>query len=273
MNPTPIPSSNPLREGLSNRALPRPCNVVIFGASGDLTYRKLIPALYNIQADGDLPATTQIIGFARREKSDAAFRAELEEAVGKFSRSGRNPEVWSDFANRVHYHRSEFSDSEGYRSLAERLDRFDAEHGTAGNRLFYLSVSPAEFGGILAKLAEFGLNRAREGSWARVIVEKPFGKDRPSAHALNEMVSQVFDEADTYRIDHYLGKETAQNIMVLRFANAIFEPLWNHRYIDHVQITAAEPMGVEARGPYYDSSGALRDMVQNHLTQILCLVA
>lgn len=273
MNPSSTPSVNPLREGLSNRALPRPCNVIIFGASGDLTYRKLIPALYNIQADGDLPSTTHIVGFARREKTDQSFREELSEAVGKFSRSGKDDAIWADFANRVHYHRSEFGDDEGYISLAKRLDDFDREFGTAGNRLFYLSVSPADFGGILAKLKEFGLNKTKDGSWARVIVEKPFGRDRSSANLLNETVSDVFEEKDTYRIDHYLGKETAQNIMVLRFANSIFEPLWNHRYIDHIQITAAEPMGVEGRGPYYDKSGALRDMVQNHLTQILCLVA
>jgi glucose-6-phosphate 1-dehydrogenase len=273
VNQTPNSTTNPLREGLSNRSLPRPCNVVIFGASGDLTYRKLIPALYNIQADGDLPVTTHITGFARREKTDEAFREELGEALTKFSRSGRNEEVWKDFSARLHYHRSEFGDEEGYRTLAERLNKLDEENGTAGNRLFYLSVSPSEFEGILAKLAQFGLNKTKDGSWARVIVEKPFGKNRATAHALNEMVSHVFAEQDTYRIDHYLGKETAQNIMVLRFANAIFEPLWNHQYIDHIQITAAEPMGVEARGPYYDSAGALRDMVQNHLTQILCLVA
>ena len=273
MNPSSQTTVNPLREGLSNRALPRPCNVVIFGASGDLTYRKLIPALYNIHADGDLPATTQIVGFARREKSDEGFREELTEAIGKFSRSGRNDDLWKNFASRIHYHRSEFGDEEGYRTLAERLNKFDEENGTAGNRLFYLSVSPTEFEGILAKLKQFGLNETKDGSWARVIVEKPFGKDRETAHELNEMVSHVFAEQDTYRIDHYLGKETAQNIMVLRFANAIFEPLWNNRYIDHIQITAAEPMGVEARGPYNDKSGALRDMVQNHLTQILCLVA
>lgn len=177
------------------------------------------------------------------------------------------------FAQRIFYHRSEFGSDEGYRTLAERLDQIDAERGTAGNRLFYLSVAPSEFEGILEKLAQFGLNKAQEGSWARVIVEKPFGTDLPSAQELNSVVSRTFAERDTYRIDHYLGKETAQNIMVLRFANGIFEPLWNHRYIDHVQITASEPLGVEARGPYYESSGALRDMVQNHLLQLLCLVA
>ena len=273
LNPTTAPASNPLREGLSSRPMPQPCNVVIFGASGDLTYRKLIPALYNISADGDLPAALSIIGFARREKTDEQFRTELEDALKKFSRQGLNDQVWADFGPRILYHRSEFSEDEGYRSLAERLDKLDAERGTRGNRLFYLSVAPKEFEGILEKLAQFGLNKTREGSWARVIVEKPFGTDLETAHELNTVVSKVFKEKDTYRIDHYLGKETAQNIMVLRFANAIFEPLWNHRYIDHVQITASEPLGVEGRGPYYESAGALRDMVQNHLLQLLSLVA
>ncbi len=253
--------------------MPQPCNVVIFGASGDLTYRKLIPALYNIAADGDLPAALSVIGFARREKTDESFRAELHEATKKFSRQDLNEELWSSFGDRVFYHRSEFADLEGYKRLAQRLEQLDAEHNTRGNRLFYLSVAPSEFDGILEMLAAVGLNNARPGSWARVIVEKPFGSDLPSAQALNAVVNKVFSEKETYRIDHYLGKETAQNIMVLRFANGMFEPLWNHRYIDHVQITAAEPLGVEARGPYYESSGALRDMVQNHLLQLLCLVA
>ncbi len=251
--------------------MPQPCNVVIFGASGDLTYRKLIPALYNIALDGDLPAALSIVGFARREKSDEQFRQELQDALKKFSRQSFNEEIWSDFGPRLFYHRSEFGDDEGYRLLAERLDKLDAERGTRGNRLFYLSVSPVEFEGILEKLAKFGLNKSK--GWSRVIVEKPFGRDLASAHELNDVVSRVFSEKDTFRIDHYLGKETAQNIMVLRFANGIFEPLWNHRYIDHVQITASEPLGVEGRGPYYESAGALRDMVQNHLLQLLSLVA
>jgi len=273
LNATPSSTANPLREGLSSRPLPQPCSVVIFGASGDLTYRKLIPALYNIAADGDLPAALSVVGFARREKSDETFRTELKEALGKFSRSGLNEEVWESFQERIFYHRSEFGDADGYKRLAERLDQLDEERGTRGNRLFYLSVAPSEFEGILNHLADAGLNETRAGSWARVIVEKPFGTDLPSAEALNTVVNRVFPEKDTYRIDHYLGKETAQNIMVLRFANSIFEPLWNHRYIDHVQITAAEPLGVEQRGPYYESSGALRDMVQNHLLQLLCLTA
>ena len=246
---------------------------MIFGASGDLTYRKLIPALYNTAADGDLPAALSVVGFARREKTDESFRQELEEATKKFSRSGLNDEVWKSFAQRLFYHRGEFGDAEAYKSLATRLDKLDEQHGTRGNRLFYLSVAPSEFEGILQQLAGAGLNKTREGSWARVIVEKPFGTDLPSAQELNTVVNRVFEEKHTYRIDHYLGKETAQNIMVLRFANAIFEPLWNTRYIDHVQITACEPLGVEARGPYYESAGAMRDMVQNHLLQLLCLTA
>jgi glucose-6-phosphate 1-dehydrogenase len=267
------PIGNPLREGIISRPKPQPCTVVIFGASGDLTYRKLIPALYNLAADGDLPSSLTVVGFARREKTDAQYREELETAARKFSRQTVKDELWKHFAESIFYHRSEFGDDNGYKTLAERLNKIDHERGTQGNRIFYLSVAPGEFEGILAKLYSFGLNHAPDGGWARVIVEKPFGTDLQSAQALNQIVNRTFHEKDTYRIDHFLGKETAQNIMVLRFANGIFEPLWNHRYIDHVQITASEPLGVEARGPYYESSGALRDMVQNHLLQLLCLVA
>lgn len=253
--------------------MPQPCNIVIFGASGDLTYRKLIPALYNLSADGDLPAALSIVGFARREKTDEQFRTELGDALKKFSRQGLNDQVWQDFGPRIFYHRGEFGNLEAYKTLKERLDNLDAERGTRGNRLFYLSVSPNDFECILEQIKSAGLNETQAGAWTRVIVEKPFGTDLASAHELNSVVDRVFHEKDTYRIDHYLGKETAQNIMVLRFANSLFEPLWNNRYIDHVQITASEPLGVEARGPYYEASGALRDMVQNHLLQLLCLVA
>jgi len=265
--------SNPLREGLSARPLPQPCTVVIFGASGDLTFRKLIPALYNIAADGDLPAGLKVVGFARRPKTDESFREELETAARKFSRQTVKDELWDSFSQSIFYHQSEFADADGYASLAQRLDRIDEEHGTRGNRLFYLAVAPDQFGLILEHLKNAGLNEAKPGAWSRVVVEKPFGTDLPSAERLNAEVRATFAEKDTYRIDHFLGKETAQNIMVLRFANAIFEPLWNHRYIDSVQITASEPLGVEGRGPFYESSGALRDMVQNHLLQLLCLVA
>ena len=267
------PEPNPLREGLSARAVPQPCTIVIFGATGDLTHRKLIPALYNLAADGDLPPAVEIVGFARREKSDEQFRAELEEATRKFSRQPVRDEVWKTFAQSIFYHQSEFADESGYKTLAERLDKIDKERGTRGNRLFYLAAAADQFEPILKHLKAAGLNETCKGSWARVIVEKPFGSDLASARELNRIVSNSFTEEQTYRIDHFLGKETAQNIMVLRFANAIFAPLWNRHYIDQVQITAAETLGVETRAGFYERTGALRDMVQNHLLQLLCLVA
>jgi glucose-6-phosphate 1-dehydrogenase len=271
--PAEQPQSNPLREGLSVRAVPQPCTIVIFGATGDLTHRKLIPALYNLAADGELPPAVTVVGFARRKKSDDDFRRDLEEATRKFSRQSVRDEIWKTFAQSIFYHESDFGDESGYKSLAAKLDKIDKERGTRGNRLFYFAVGPDQFEPILKHLKSAGLNEAREGSWARVIVEKPFGSDLASARELNRLVRSSFTEEQTYRIDHFLGKETAQNILVLRFANAIFEPLWNTRYIDHVQITAAETLGVEGRAGYYEGAGALRDMVQNHLLQLLCLVA
>ncbi|MDQ2659961.1 MAG: glucose-6-phosphate dehydrogenase [Verrucomicrobiota bacterium] len=264
---------NPLREGISSRSVPEACTVVIFGATGDLTHRKLIPALYNTAADGEMPPELTVVGFARREKTDEGFREELGEAVRKYSRQTVRDEVWDSFAKSIFYHQSEFADSDGYVRLSERLQKIEKERGTGGNRLFYLAVAPDQFEPILKHLKAAGLNKAPEGGWARVIVEKPFGTDLASARELNRIVRNAFPEQDTYRIDHFLGKETAQNILVLRFANAIFEPLWNTRYIDHVQITAAETLGVEGRAGYYEGAGALRDMVQNHLLQLLCLVA
>jgi glucose-6-phosphate 1-dehydrogenase len=273
MNPAADQSQiNPLREGLSTRAVPQPCTVVIFGATGDLTHRKLVPALYNLAADGELPPAVAVVGFARRPKTDEEFRNELEEAVRKFSRQGVRDEIWKTFAQSIVYHQSEFGDEAGYKGLGQRLEKIDKERGTRGNRLFYLAVAPDQFEPILKNLKEAGLNHAAEGSWARVIVEKPFGTNLASARELNRVVRNSFSEEQTYRIDHFLGKETAQNILVLRFANAIFEPLWNTRYIDHVQITAAETLGVEGRAGYYEGAGALRDMVQNHLLQLLCLI-
>jgi glucose-6-phosphate 1-dehydrogenase len=271
--PAEQPQSNPLREGLSARAVPQPCTIVIFGATGDLTHRKLIPALYNLAADGELPPAVTVVGFARRKKNDDDFRRDLEEATRKFSRQSVRDEIWKTFAQSIFYHESDFGDESGYKSLAAKLDKIDKERGTRGNRLFYFAVGPDQFEPILKHLKSAGLNQAREGSWARVIVEKPFGSDLASARELNRLVRSSFTEEQTYRIDHFLGKETAQNILVLRFANAIFEPLWNTRYIDHVQITAAETLGVEGRAGYYEGAGALRDMVQNHLLQLLCLVA
>ena len=266
-------ASNPLREGLSSRPQPKPCALVIFGATGDLTHRKLVPALYNLAADGDLPPGSVIIGFARRDKPDDVFRTEMEEATKKFSRQPVQQELWDHFAQTLFYHRSEFDKDEGYAALKERIDQLDREHNLGGRRMFYLAAGPEQFEPIISRLKNSGLNEpGAPGGWSRVVVEKPFGTDLPSARHLNEIVSGAFPEASTYRIDHFLGKETAQNIMVLRFANAIFEPIWNSRYIDHIEITAAETLGVEGRAGYYETSGALRDMVQNHLIQLLTLV-
>src|SRR6266699_7243511 len=267
------PEPNPLREGLSARPVPQPCSIVIFGATGDLTHRKLVPALYNLAADGELPPGVVIVGFARRDKSDDEFRRDLEASTRKFSRQPVRDEIWNAFAQSVFYHQSEFGDEAGYELLARRLEELDKSHGTRGNRLFYLAAGPDQFESILKNLKAAGLNQTCKGSWARVIIEKPFGTDLASARELNRVVRNSFTEEQTYRIDHFLGKETAQNILVLRFANAIFEPLWNTRYIDHVQITAAETLGVEGRAGYYEGAGALRDMVQNHLLQLLCLIA
>ncbi len=266
-------SANPLREGLSSRTVAEPCTVIIFGATGDLTRRKLIPALYNLAADGNLPSSINVVGFARREKTSEQFRSELEEAAGKFSRQPLQKELWESFARSIQYHRSSFDDPEGYCSLAKRLAELEQSNGTPGRRLFYLAVAPDQFEVILENLRASGLNQPEGTGWARVIVEKPFGTDLASARELNDLVESAFPEADTFRIDHYLGKETAQNLMVLRFANAIFEGMWSSRHIHHVQITASEQLGVEGRGGYYDKAGALRDMVQNHLLQLLCLTA
>ena len=198
--------------------------------------------------DGELPTGVKIIGFARREKSDAEFRAGLEELNKKVSRSGQDPAIWGPFIETVSYHTSEFTDEAGYKALADKLDAIDAERGGKGNRLFYIASAPEFFDEILINLKNAGLNEAKPGCWARVIVEKPFGTDLATAKHLNEVVNATFQESDTYRIDHYLGKETVQNLMALRFANSLFEPLWNSSAIDHVQITVAESLGVEGRG-------------------------
>jgi glucose-6-phosphate 1-dehydrogenase len=266
--------SNPFREELVSQARSEVCTVVILGATGDLTHRKLVPALYNLAAEGELPPGVKIVGMARRDWSDEYFRDSLEKINREVSRSGHCEELWGEFRECVSYHCSEFQDAEGYRKLSERLDEIDRERGGAGNRLFYVASAPEFFDDILEHLGKAGLNAERAGYWSRVIVEKPFGTDLPSARHLNRIVNATFQERDTFRIDHYLGKETAQNLMVLRFANSIFEPIWNSRSIDSIQITCAEHFGMEGgRGGYYDKAGALRDMVQNHLLQLLSLVA
>jgi glucose-6-phosphate 1-dehydrogenase len=245
-----------------------PLSVIIFGATGDLTHRKILPAFYALSQQGLLPEQCHIIGFARRDWTDETFRAEMRHGVEQFSRVPFDAVVWDKFAAQLHYHRSEFDQAEGYPRLGELLDRL----GAPANRLFYLATPPEAYPGIVQHLGEAGLNHSEHG-WMRLIIEKPFGRDLQSALALNQQVHDVFAEEQVYRIDHYLGKETVQNLIVFRFANAIFEPIWNRNYIDHVQITVAETVGVESRAGYYDAAGVGRDMLQNHLLQLLTLTA
>jgi len=269
------PASDPVSALDQTRA--EPCIITIFGATGDLTMRKLVPALYNLMRDGLLHENTVVIGFARRVKTDEQFRSEMREAVGKFSRTKPlDPHVWDKLAKNLFYHQSTFEDAEGYARLAERCKQLDESHGTGGRRVYYLSTSPVEFATIVDRLGGAGLGNIdpfNPHAWRRVIVEKPFGRDLQTAQELNAHMSRVFDESQVFRIDHYLGKQTVQNTLVFRFANGLFEPVWNRNHVDHVQITVSETLGVEGRGPYYEASGALRDMVQNHLLQLMTLVA
>lgn len=266
---------NPLREGLASDRIKDPCSIVFFGASGDLMKRMLLPALYNLRLEDVLPSNFAIVGYSRTKWSDDDFRGQMKKAVEEFSRSGppREP-LWSDFARRLTYIPGDFDDTTCYQTLRDRLEKNVEEFGTAGNVLFYLSTPPSVFPVIIRMIAACGLApRDNKRGWTRIIIEKPFGTDLDSARALQTEVSKVFDEKLVYRIDHYLGKEPVQDIMALRFANVIFEPLWNRHYVDSVQITAAETVGVELRGGYYDHAGALRDMIQNHVINLLTLVA
>ncbi|MDE2990844.1 MAG: glucose-6-phosphate dehydrogenase [Chloroflexota bacterium] len=249
-----------------------PHALIIFGGSGDLAGRKLIPALYNLRQDGLLPDRFAVVGQGRRPMDDASYRTTLLEAASKFSRSGApEPESWDDFAQSVHYLRGDSSDDEGFDRLTEELPRLEQAHGTGGNRIFYLATQPSLFPEIIRRLGASGLTECP--GTCRIVIEKPFGRDLESAEALHAIANSVFDESQVYRIDHYLGKETVQNVLVFRFANSIFEPVWNRRYVSHVQITVAEEVGVEGRGRYYEEAGALRDIMQNHMMQLLAVVA
>jgi glucose-6-phosphate 1-dehydrogenase len=276
-----VPQPNPLREGLRHERMAEPCTMIICGATGDLTERKLAPALHNTFMGGFLPPEFTVVGFARREWTDAEFRAHLLTGVNKYSRNKPvKPAIWESIADAIEYQQGDFNDPAAYAELARRLDRIDRDRGTAGNRLFYLAVPPSLYPEIVNHLDRAGLatsgERRATGSkrgWTRVIVEKPFGHDLESARTLNREIAEVFDEDQIYRIDHYLGKETVQNLAVFRFGNGLFEPIWNRRYIDSVQITVAETVGVEGRGEFYDQTGALRDVVQNHGLQLMAVFA
>lgn len=272
-----IPSSHPLNEsGLSSRVV-EPCIIVIFGATGDLTARKLLPALYNLAREGQLPSSFACVGFARRDKTQEQFREEMKQAISQFSRvKPIDPSLWEAFQERLYYHKSEFHEEEGYRSLQIFLSELDAKLGTKGNRIFYLSTQPSFFTTICEKMHQTGLvydPHQVQDKWSRCIIEKPFGHDLSSSKALQRELLQFLSEKQIYRIDHYLGKETVQNILVFRFANSLFESLWNHHYIDHIQITVAEDLGVGTRGAFWEEAGMLRDIVQNHMMQLLSLIA
>jgi len=265
---------NPLREGLDLREA-GPCSVVIFGATGDLTRRKLVPALYNLARDGLLHPDTSVVGFARRPWSDEEFRGEMRNGVETYSRNQPiDEEVWNGLAGDISYVSGNFADTAAYGKLEQRLSALDAERGDPGCRLFYLATPPDAYETILGNLREAGVVHGRgEAGEGRIIVEKPFGRDLASARRLNEVLHRTFPEDQVFRIDHYLGKETVQNLLVFRLENGIFEPLWNRRYVDHVQITVAEAEGVGTRASFYEQVGVARDMLQNHLLQLLTLVA
>ncbi|MBA2255545.1 MAG: glucose-6-phosphate dehydrogenase [Chloroflexi bacterium] len=265
---------NPLRAGLRLERVPDPCTIVIFGATGDLTHRKILPALYNLRRAGLLPPESTVLAFARRNYSDEQYRVEMKDAVGRFSRVPLEPAIWDDFAAGLHYLQGEFGSVSSYRALEERLQSIDVARGTRGNRLFYLATPPSAYAEIVTNIGKVGLQKEGKGQgWARMVIEKPFGHDLDSARQLNAELDRVLAERQVYRIDHYLGKETVRNLLVFRFANGIFEPIWNRRYVDHVQITVAEDLGVEGRGSFYEEAGASRDIVQNHMLQLLSLVA
>jgi len=268
-------AKNPLRAGLRVERVPDPNVVVLFGATGDLAHRKVVPAIFQLWVGGLLPERFALVCFGRRDLSDATMRADLRAALDRHARvTPINEVAWTAFAERISYFRGEFDDPTSYAALAKRLDALDVAAETGGNRLFYLATPSSAFAEIVRGIGGAGLDHeTAESGWRRIVIEKPFGRDLDTAMRLNREVGKVFRESQVYRIDHYLGKETVRNILIFRFGNLIFEPIWHRRYIDHVQITVAESIGVEGRGAFYEETGALRDIMQNHLLQLLTLVA
>ena len=272
---TPELEPNPLREGLQQERVPDPSILVIFGASGDLTHRKLLPALYSLAHDGLLPTGQTIVGISKTDYTHDAFRASVREGCDKHARTRPTEDViWNHFASGLFYMSGDFDDPNMYLNLKRMLQDLDGQRGTGGRRIYYLAVPPQFFPSISSNLGREGMVTDPEtgGPYTRVIIEKPFGHDLASARELNRVAVTTFRERQVFRIDHYLGKETVQNILVLRFANGFFEPFWNRQYIDHVQITVAESIGVEGRGKYFESAGITRDVVQNHMLQLLSLI-
>jgi glucose-6-phosphate 1-dehydrogenase len=255
--------------------VPDPAALVLFGGTGDLAHRKVIPALFQLWRTSLLPREFAVVALGRRPYSEEAYRNELRASLERFSRIlPIETDAWREFAGRISYIQGDLGDQALYGGLAAHLDQLDRERGTRGNRLYYLATQPSVFTEIIAGLGQAGLDHEHHGGgWRRIVVEKPFGRDLVSAIRLNREVGKVFRESQVYRIDHYLGKETVRNILVFRFGNGIFEPIWHRRYVDHVQITVAESIGVESRGSYYEEAGASRDVLQNHLMQLLALVA
>jgi glucose-6-phosphate 1-dehydrogenase len=268
LRPAPLP--NPLAEGLEHVPVD-PVTIVIFGATGDLAHRKLLPAIYNLAHEGSLPERFNLVGFAIEDYSDEKFREIMRSSVEQYSRRAPKPEVLDALLYRTSYVSGKFDDEEAFQRLAEALKELDSEADEPLNHMFYLATSPDFFGTVVRQLGAAGLDE-KPGSHVRVVIEKPIGHDLDSARALNREVLEVLDEDQVYRIDHYLGKETVQNILAFRFANSMFEPIWNSNYIDYVQITAAEDLGIGTRAGYYDKAGALRDLVQNHMLQLLALL-
>jgi glucose-6-phosphate 1-dehydrogenase len=260
---------NPLLEGLRLRRSPDPCAIVIFGASGDLTRRKIFPALHSLAVRRLLPERFGIVGVARTEQTTKEWVAEMKKAVKEYGRDELRADVWNDLAAGMRYVSTDFADDRGEDRVLEALRDLDDRRGTGGNRIYYLAVPPAAFETIVNELGE---RRSSEG-WTRLIVEKPFGHDQESARRLNQILLAHFSESEIFRIDHYLGKETVQNMLALRFANGIFEPIWNRQFIDHIQITVAESIGIEGRSAFYEQAGAIRDIFQNHLLQLVALTA